>query len=66
MLFDLAMAQLIDRKVLLPGVCVLEHLVSSVCEHASVRLWQRLAQFWMLGYQFSPRFAELREARFWK
>ena len=43
-LFDLAMAHLIDRKVLLPGVSVLERVVSSVREHASMRLWQLLAQ----------------------
>jgi Domain of unknown function (DUF4158) len=42
-LFDLAMARLIDRKVLLPGVSVLERLISSVREHASRRLWQVLA-----------------------
>lgn len=41
-LFDLA--HLIDRKVLLPGVSVLERVVSSVREHATMRLWQRLAQ----------------------
>jgi TnpA family transposase len=43
-LFDLAMAHLIDRNVLLPGVSVLERVVSSVREHASMRLWQRLSQ----------------------
>ena len=43
-LFDLAMAHLIDHKVLLPGVSVLERAVSSVREHATRRLWQRLAQ----------------------
>ncbi|MBO0782477.1 MAG: DUF4158 domain-containing protein, partial [Ktedonobacteraceae bacterium] len=42
-LFDLAMARLIDRKVLLPGVSVLERLISSVREHTSRRLWQVLA-----------------------
>src|SRR5437868_1476609 len=43
-LFDPAMAHLIDRKVLLPGVSALERAVSSVREHASMRLWQRLSQ----------------------
>src|SRR5436305_5978251 len=43
-LFDLAMAHLIDRKVLLPGASVLERVVSSVREHATTRFWQLLAQ----------------------
>lgn len=43
-LFDLSMAQLIERKILLPGVSVLERLVSSVREHANARLWMILAQ----------------------
>ena len=43
-LFDLAMARLVDRKILLPGVSVLERLISSVREHASTRLWRLLAQ----------------------
>src|SRR5947209_17474236 len=43
-LFDLARAHPIDRKYLLPGVSVLERVVSSVREHASMRLWQLLAQ----------------------
>ncbi|TMD59654.1 MAG: DUF4158 domain-containing protein [Chloroflexi bacterium] len=42
-LFDLAMARLIDRKVLLPGVSVLERLISSAREHASQRLWRLLS-----------------------
>lgn len=42
-LFDLAMAHLIDHKVLLPGASMVERAISSVREHASRRLWQVLA-----------------------
>lgn len=42
-LFDLAIAKCIEQKILLPGVTVLERLISQIYELATSRLWHKLS-----------------------
>jgi len=43
-LFDIATTQLLEQKILLPGVSVLERLVATVRERVSQRVWKVLSR----------------------
>ena len=51
-LFDLVTKRLVERRVLLPSVSVLERLVASVRDHAANRLWQKLASLPTVSQRF--------------
>ena len=43
LMFDFAMAWLVDNKILLPGVSTLSRLISEIRERTANRLWKRLS-----------------------
>ena len=43
-LFDIATAQLLEQKILLPGVSVLERLIATVRERVAQRVWKLLSR----------------------
>jgi hypothetical protein len=58
-LFDLATARLVERRVLLPGVTLLERMVARVYDQAAERLWARMVK--RLTAEQSRKLLELLE-----